>query len=111
MNRRNRRVLAGRFRRRDATAEMRWPAGVRAAVRALLDRYEDCPKCHGQYSRQGWLCHCYQCCFEWDLREPAEAVLARARRRYRGERPSIPFWADVVGEPSRTADAGWRQAP
>jgi hypothetical protein len=106
MNRRNRRVLASRIPKRDLKMATDWPAEVRAAVRALLDRYADCPKCHGQYSRQDWLCHCYQCCFEWDLREPEEAVVARARRRHQGERPSIPFWAEVVQEASRLADAG-----
>ncbi len=70
----------------------------------LLARYDDCPKCHGQYRRDGWTCHCYQCCFEWDLRDPEETVLARARRRYRGELPTEPFLAETPWDQQRRAD-------
>ena len=54
--------------------------------------FEACPKCRGQYLREGTVCHCYQCCFEWDIRDPVEQVLARARRRVQGERPRYFFW-------------------
>ena len=56
--------------------------------------FEACPKCHGQYRRDGRVYHCYQCCFEWDQREPVESVLARARRKHWGERPRDSIWAD-----------------
>ncbi len=55
-----------------------------------LARFEACPKCRGQYLRDGWTCHCYQCCFEWDLRDPIPDILVRARRMYRGEAMSDP---------------------
>ena len=61
-----------------------------------LARFEACPKCQGQYRRDGWTCHCYQCCFEWDLRDPVEQVLARALRRHVGERPQHHFWEEPL---------------
>ena len=59
--------------------------------------FEACPKCQGQYRREGTFCHCYQCCFEWDVRDPVEQVLARARRRPQGERPGHAFWDEWLG--------------
>ena len=63
--------------------------------------FEACPKCRGQYLRDGTVCHCYQCCFEWDTTEPAEQVLARARRRVQGESARYLFWDErgVLEEP------------
>lgn len=57
-----------------------------------VDPYPACPKCGGQYLREGTVCHCYQCCFEWDLRDPEDLVLGRARRRPRAERPGHVLW-------------------
>ena len=53
---------------------------------AWFPAWEACPKCGGQYHRHGMECQCYMCCFEWDLREPADRVLLRARRVHR---PSV----------------------
>lgn len=55
------------------------------------DPYPACPKCGGQYLREDTRCHCYQCCFEWDLRAPVREVRRRARRRVRGARPLHPL--------------------
>ena len=38
-----------------------------------------CPKCGGQYLREGVECRCFQCSFRWDLREPLARVLERVR--------------------------------
>ncbi len=57
-----------------------------------IDPYPACPKCGGQYLCEGTVCHCYQCCFEWDLRDPKDLVLARARRRPQPDRPSHVLW-------------------
>ncbi len=59
--------------------------------------YDHCPKCQGQYWRDGTTCKCYMCCFEWDVRDPVEKVLVRARRRAQGERPDLVFWDDPPG--------------
>jgi len=60
------------------------------------DSFPACPKCRGQYRRDATVCHCYQCCFEWDLRDPVEGILARARHRHLGERPASAFWDDLL---------------
>lgn len=66
------------------------------------DPYPACPKCSGQYLREGAVCHCYQCCFEWDLRDPRDLVLARARRRPQPDRPGHVLWDGHLDEPHPT---------
>lgn len=73
-------------------------AGLQA-IQSLIAQYQDCPKCDGQYSREGWLCHCYQCCFEWDLRDALADVLHRASRKHYGSRPVAPVLLDPWGAP------------
>ena len=71
----------------------------RLVMQWLSAQYRDCPKCHGQYSREGWLCHCYQCCFEWDLRDGLADVLHRARLKHYGSPPAAPALPDTWGAP------------
>ena len=40
------------------------PTGERVPRFAL---FAACPKCGGQYEREGDLCMCFQCSFEWDV--------------------------------------------
>ena len=69
------------------------------AIQWLVERYHGCSKCHGQYARDGWTCHCYQCCFEWDLRDSLVGVLRRARRKHMGQRPAVPGLHESWGAP------------
>ena len=61
------------------------PTGERVPRLAL---FAACPKCGGQYEREGYLCICFQCSFEWDLLDAIEDVLNRAYRRYPGPPPT-----------------------
>ncbi len=85
----------------DPNRDPRYRVGAPHPGGGLLARFEACPKCHGQYRRDGWVCHCYQCCFEWDLREPQASVLARARRKHWGQRPGDSPWVDPLSPVDR----------
>ena len=54
-----------------------------------LALFTECPKCRGQYQREGYACICHQCAFEWGLLDSIEDVLSRALHRHRGELPGV----------------------
>ena len=71
--------------------------GVRHMVRrsltiAQIPRFRSCPKCKGEYRRDGTLFHCYQCSFEWEFRDRVDEVLARARYRVQPGPDTHVFW-------------------
>jgi len=61
------------------------PTGERVPRFAI---FAACPKCGGQYERDGYSCACFQCSFEWDMLDAIEDVLNRAFRRYPGPPPA-----------------------
>ena len=79
------------------------PTGERVPRFAL---FAACPKCGGQYEREGDLCMCFQCSFEWDVLDGVEDVLNRAFRRYPGPAPAASlhdppeFFSDTPVEPA-----------